>query len=274
MKQPLVAVALCYGAGVVLGHFVEVPLAAGFTVALALTLVALLSSRWRPFLLPLLLMLTGWLNLSTRTTLLSPHDLRTLLSSDAQLVTARGRIISTPLERVSTRRDKESWHALAEVEVREIKLRDGPWQRAFGRVMSRTSGRVATNIFVGQNIEVTGVVLRPPPPVAEGVFDYARYLNQHGIYYELKADSDKNWRVLGDHSSPPISDRFRAWGQRTLARGLPEQDESLRLQWAMLLGWQTALTAEVSEPFMRSGTLHIFAISGPQTPLFVSLHKF
>ena len=271
MKQPLVAVALCYGAGVVLGYFVEVPLAAGFTVALALTLVALLSSRWRPFLLPLLLMLAGWLNLSTRTTLLSPHDLRTLLSNDAELVTARGRIISTPLERVSTRRDKESWHALAEVEVREIKLRDGPWQRAFGRVMSRTSGRVATNVFVGQSIEVTGVALRPPPPVAEGVFDYARYLNQHGIYYELKADSAKSWRVIGDHSSPPISDRFRAWGQRTLARGLPEQDESLRLQWAMLLGWQTALTAEVSEPFMRSGTLHIFAISGLHIALIAGI---
>jgi predicted membrane metal-binding protein len=42
--------------------------------------------------------------------------------------------------------------------------------------------------------------------------------------------------------------------------GLPEQDEALRLQWAMVLGWQTALTGEVAEPFMRSGTMHIFAI--------------
>ena len=271
VKQPLVAVALCYGAGVVLGHFVEAPLVAGFVVAIALALAAFFANQLRLLLLPLLLLLTGWLNLGTHTALLSPHDLRTALGSDAQLVTARGRIISTPVERVSTRRDKESWRALAEVEVSEIKIRNGAWQRTHGRVMSRTSGHLATNVFVGQAIEVTGVALRPPPPIAEGVFDYARHLNQRGIYYELKVESEREWRVIGDKSSPPISDRFRAWGQRTLARGLPEQDESLRLQWAMLLGWQTALTAEVSEPFMRSGTMHIFAISGLHIALIAGI---
>ena len=46
------------------------------------------------------------------------------------------------------------------------------------------------------------------------------------------------------------------------ARSLPVEDEELRLLWAMTLGWKTALTDEVSEPFMRSGTMHIFAISG------------
>src|SRR3954462_6423310 len=30
----------------------------------------------------------------------------------------------------------------------------------------------------------------------------------------------------------------------------------------MTLGWKTALSGEVSEPFMRSGTMHVFAISG------------
>ncbi len=271
VKQPLVAVALCYGVGVVLGHFVEAPLAAGFTVAIALTLAAFFANQLRPLLLPVLLLLTGWLNLSSRTALLSPHDLRTVLGSDAQLVTARGRIISTPVERVSMRNEKELWRALAEVEVSEIQIRNGEWQRTFGRVMSRTSGHLATNVFVGQAIEVTGVALRPPLPMVEGVFDYARYLNQRGIYYELKVESEKQWRVIGDKSLPPISDRFRAWGQRTLARGLPEQDESLRLQWAMLLGWQTALTAEVSEPFMRSGTMHIFAISGLHIALIAGI---
>jgi hypothetical protein len=40
-----------------------------------------------------------------------------------------------------------------------------------------------------------------------------------------------------------------------LERGLPREDESLRLLWAMALGWTTALTGEVSEPFMRTGTI-------------------
>jgi competence protein ComEC len=77
--------------------------------------------------------------------------------------------------------------------------------------------------------------------------------------------------VSGRTVRAPISERFRTWAQRTLARGLPEPDESLRLQWAMLLGWQTALTSEVSEPFMRSGTMHIFAISGLHIALIAGI---
>jgi hypothetical protein len=34
----------------------------------------------------------------------------------------------------------------------------------------------------------------------------------------------------------------------------------------MTLGWKTSLTDEVSEPFMRSGTMHIFAITGALQP--------
>src|SRR5205085_6802940 len=117
------------------------------------------------------------------------------------------------------------------------------------------------NCIAGKTVEVSGIVIEPAPPVAEGVFDYQRYLRLQRIYYELKVESARDWKALG-RQTPSLADRFRSWSQRALARGLPEEDKSLRLQWAMLLGWQTALTAEVSEPFMRSGTMHIFAISG------------
>src|SRR5205814_9600035 len=70
---------------------------------------------------------------------------------------------------------------------------------------------------------------------------------------------------------PPLADRFRNWSQATLERGLPEQDESLRLLWAMALGWTTALTEEVSEPFMRTGTMHSFAISGLHSALIAGI---
>ena len=71
-----------------------------------------------------------------------------------------------------------------------------------------------------------------------------------------------DWHVVRTEASPagpPLPDRFRNWSQATMERGLPAQDESLRLLWAMALGWTTALTDEVSEPFMRTGTIHIFS---------------
>src|SRR6185503_15575913 len=52
------------------------------------------------------------------------------------------------------------------------------------------------------------------------------------------------------------------WAQQALARGLPVEDEALRLEWALTLGWKPALTEEVSEPFVRAATYHIFAVDG------------
>ena len=52
MKRPLVAVALFYGAGVVLGHFVEVPLSGAFIATVALALAALFVAGIRDYLLP------------------------------------------------------------------------------------------------------------------------------------------------------------------------------------------------------------------------------
>jgi ComEC/Rec2-related protein len=63
-------------------------------------------------------------------------------------------------------------------------------------------------------------------------------------------------------SKPPLTDRFLNWSKRTLALGLPVEDEPLRLLWAMTLGWRTALTGDISEPFLRAGTMHLFAIDG------------
>ncbi len=48
-------------------------------------------------------------------------------------------------------------------------------------------------------------------------------------------------------------------------------DEPLQLLWAMTLGWKTALSGEVAEPFMRSGTMHVFAISGLHIALIAAI---
>ena len=51
---------------------------------------------------------------------------------------------------------------------------------------------------------------------------------------------------------PPWCDRFLAWAQSTLARGLPAEDEPVRLLWAMTL-WTLDHGAAV---FGKSGSCH------------------
>src|SRR5215207_3648745 len=103
MKSPLVSVALLYGAGVVLGHFVQAPLLAAFVMAGVLSIIAFSVARWRALLLPALLFLFGWLNMSTRTAVISPHDLRSVLQERTEIVSVRGRLVEAPSERVYLR---------------------------------------------------------------------------------------------------------------------------------------------------------------------------
>lgn len=270
-KRPLIPVALSYLGGLLLANSVEASLLALFLVTFALALAALFLARLRAVLLLAVVFFAGWTNLASRTAILSPHDLRPLLGDKSRLVQLRVTLAETPSRRVFVQDDKESWHTLAVVEASAIRIGKGEWQPAAGRVMTSTAGILPDNFFEGRTALVSGVIGEPPTPLAEGLFDYRTYLRRQGVYHQLKIESDRDWETTGPSTTPPLSVRFCAWAKSVLARGLPAEDEALRLQWAMVLGWKTALTDEVSEPFMRSGTMHIFAISGLHIALIAGI---
>src|SRR5207237_8197260 len=100
--------------------------------------------------------------------------------------------------------------------------------------------------------------------VAEGMFGGRGHVRSLSIYYQVQVAATNSWNLAAEDMgrNPPFTERFIAWGKTALARGLPMEDESLRLEWALTLGWKTALTEEVSEPFIRAATYHIFAVDG------------
>jgi len=275
MKQPLLIVALLYLGGVLLAELVPwtippFPLAA---TALAVGLLCLVAGRFRPALLAVLLVLTGAANLTLRTRVVAPDDLRRLLTADAQLTLLRGTLRETPYHRVYQHDEETTWRTLAEIEVHSIRRRGGEWESASGQVVVSTPGVLPETFFARSVVEVEGVLAKPQPPAVPGQFDYRTYLQQRDVYFQLRVSSTNDWKLARDFAQPtqpPLSDRFSKWAMATLGRGLPE-DESVRLLWAMTLGWKTALTGEVSEPFMRSGTMHVFAISGLHIALIAGL---
>jgi competence protein ComEC len=261
MKRPLVWVALPYVAGMLLAQFISLPLFPLLALSLALVLLAVFWARARLYLLIPLVLLAGTANSILRTTIISPHDLRNILRDGPELVTIRGALIETPSLRLYDQEGKVTWRTMARLDVTALRLKHRNWQPADGRIAVTTPGTL-TNFFSGQTFEVSGIASKPRIAVAEGTFDYREYLRQQEIYYQLHAPSEEDWKILSAPSAPPLTDRFRTWGRRALAVGLPAEDESLRLEWALALGWKTALTDEVSEPFVRAATYHIFAVDG------------
>ena len=207
------------------------------------------------------LILAGWTNLACRTQPASPNDLRYLLKGDPELVTLRGVLTETPSERLQERRGRIFSRTMAWVDVTQIE-RKGAWKPAYGRVIVSTTGTLPPRYYGGRGVEIAGVIESPKTAAAEGLFDYREYLYWQGVHFSVRALTN-DWKLCGpDPGAPSVSDRFALWAHGVLARGLPVEDESLRLIWALALGWKTGLTNEVSESFMRTGTMHVFAISG------------
>ncbi len=95
----------------------------------------------------------------------------------------------------------------------------------------------------------------------ETIAGFQRYLESAGIRLTLNRA-----QVIREVRAPG---RFRQWCARTenrletiLRHGIERQPAATSLYLGMLLGEKAALSAEQQNAFMRSGTFHIFSISG------------
>ncbi len=271
MKQPLANLAFAYAAGLLLAQLFQPSLPLLFCSAFLVFIFALTIKKLRSFLIWPLIALVGWTNFATRTAIISPNDIRTIIGNEPAIVTVRGQLKTTPRLKISERHGEEFWRNVATIEVQEISKNE-TFFPATGEVLVTTPGILAANFFAGQPIEIIGVLARPPTPIAAGLFDFQNYLAARGIFYQLKTEGTNDWKILEpQRKSPPLTDRFLNWSQQTLAVGLPNEDEPLRLLWAMTLGWRTAFTGEIGDPFLQAGTMHLFAVDGLRIALLSGL---
>ena len=272
MKRPLLPVALFYTGGLLLAMAAQPPVVWLFTASFCLLIPAVIFSKIRMPLFWPLLVVVGWTNMVNRTAIISPQDIRIVAGNEPTIATVHGTLLETPSLRMRERGNEEFYRTLVQLNVAKISLKDSQ-QTATGKIIVTSKGALPFEFYAGRDVEITGVLTPPQTPIAPGLFDYRIYLERQGVYYQLKANSLSDWRIVDSNTNntPPLSDRFLNWAQQTLARGLPTEDEPLQLMWAMTLGWKTALTGEVNEPFMRSGTMHIFAISGLHIALIAAI---
>lgn len=276
MTRPLLTVALIYSAGIVLADL-PAQLPSPFLFLAPALILGVASLAWkpaRPVLLWILLFAAGAANLAQRKAVLAPDDLRVVLGERAEIASIRGRLVETPYHRVYEQNEEIVWRTIARVDVEAFHTKRDGWRHASGRMTISTPGVVPAPFFGGRMVEIEGVLQLPRRAVAEGVFDYRKFLQRQGIHYQLQAESTNDWRLAVTENQPderPVADRFGDWAKVALARGLPVEDQPLQLLWTMTLGWKTALSGEVAEPFMRSGTMHVFAISGLHVALIAGL---
>ena len=119
-------------------------------------------------------------------------------------------------------------------------------------------------VHVGDRVEVVGRLVLPGRPANPGEFDYQAYLDDQGIGAVLTVPPAADGILLLEEGWPRTIHGWlavlRGWNQEVLARHLPPQTQSLAA--ALLLGEGSGLTGEEWDKYVRTGVIHVLAISG------------
>ena len=145
------------------------------------------------------------------------------------------------------------------------RLHDGlDWLPASGLVQATGPGTLKKTVHVGDEVEMVGNLSLPPGPANPGEFDYADYLGDQRIGAVLAAkgspESVTLWRQGWPASLMGWLGVVRAWAKEVLERKIAAPYHTIA--WALLLGDGSGMTGDDWDIYLRTGVIHVLAISG------------
>jgi len=117
----------------------------------------------------------------------------------------------------------------------------------------------------GDRWEISGLLSRIPPPRNPAEFNATEWWERQGVFLELRGNRDSPARLL-DRDQGPLLRRAaldaRAWMLRTLGTGLADAPQTRALIAGITLGARDTEADEYADAFRRTGTYHLFSVSG------------
>ncbi len=255
-KSPLIAVALCFAAGIAWAGAV----APGLNTCYALLALSLLAwIRWEGITtLLIFIFVSGGLLHLFRTNAQHSAPFFDHLADGPFPVTIEGVIISPPEEVAGI-----SKRTHFELQIENIVRNNHKAFAHQNRVRVEIRGSPATRY--GDRLRLRGILKRPNPRRNPANFDYAGFLRNRGIHAELSCTEQDVEKLETDKGNPVIAAGLhcRKWISEQITRGLGENEtEAIAIIRAMALGQRDGTPDYLTDKFRFSGTLHVFAVSG------------
>jgi len=129
----------------------------------------------------------------------------------------------------------------------------------------------------GDRVALTGSVSNLEPARNPGQFDAAAYAQRQGVWSEVRARFATDCRIESHgHGNPAQAYAYQAahWIQRQLALDLEGEPEIASLITSMVLGLRGETPPEMKALFQRTGTMHLFAVSGLNVAMLAAIAIF
>jgi len=268
-RAPLVPVALAATLGLIVDRYADVSSFAELTVGFA-ALVAWIVGRERPS-APM------WLAVAAAGLAAAHHhnhlhsfdsiDIGNVAPDVPTPVRVRGTLDEEPVRYRPPKPNPLVTEAKGEttstvLAVTAIEAREG-WVPVSGRVRLTVEGQL-DGLHHGDVLEVTGRLAKPAPAANPGERDFRAHLLDQRITATLRVEKsaagvtrlEEGWRgsLFGWLGV------IRGWGTRSLQQSLPSDESGLAA--ALLLGDTAALDRDEWDAYVRTGVVHVLAISG------------
>ena len=270
-RAPLVPAALAVTAGIVLDRYVSIPVGVSLGLAAAALVAWAMARAGDNTGLALTYLALAGVGLGaalhqSRRDETAPDDLSQIAPPDPLPVQVRGVLDEEPHRLAGAPDPLRSLQQLEHTTavLLATHMRDGDdWKEVTGRALL-TAGGDLPELHVGDEVEVTGRLSQIYGPANPGEFDVAGLLRDQGVRCRIEARKAPTgvvrlrrgwttsfWGWLG-----MVRDR----GQQELSRHLPP--ETAGLAQALLLGEGSPMTAADWMKYVRTGVIHVLAISG------------
>ncbi|MCK4851978.1 MAG: ComEC/Rec2 family competence protein, partial [Candidatus Omnitrophica bacterium] len=266
MKRPLLAPALFFIFGIIMADVTGVPAAANINAVIAALLFCLVPAlvltfrRQRIFYFILCLSFL-FLGVFRYVSAMTPgeEDIGRLVGRDSRQAVLYGTVTGYP----EFRRSKYAGYRVFPLKVHRLSA-DGQEHAVTGSVYVklfslRKRQKIGDQLVIGGEIAVPHGIRNPAG------FDHGKYLNRKGLGAVLYSRDKDHYLKTGVSQNPVLlSQRFlfniRDRADRvikTCLTGVPGA-----VTRAVVLGLRSGITDNIGETFMKTGTMHILAVSG------------
>lgn len=195
------------------------------------------------------------------------RQLARLLEEGPRVVRGTGLVWSDPVKPATASRTVT---ARFRVKVENLTLGDVAWPAPLVVNVSWAGPFPA----YGDRISFVGSAANLEPPRNPGQFDFAHYQSRQGVYSEIRTRFANDCRVESHgHGNPAQAFAFRTsrWIQQQLRLDLEGSPEISDLIASMVLGLRGETPEDMKALFQRTGTMHLFAVSGLNVAMLAAI---